>query len=168
MTATSLVEARLSIDHTAALLAISDGLCKIGAARTGASAGQFSIFNFLLRCAEEPERRDEAGRPAYVTMMQAGIMRRRGWYCRYWLPRDELPGRELPGDGLPSDELPLRIEVPAPMAIRWEWWVDLEEIQRRLERSPAWAETVGDPIEARIAHFRNALQAAELVRPSQS
>ena len=163
MTATTLDEARLPIDHTAALLAISDGLCKIGAARTGASAGQFSIFNFLLRCAEEPERRDEAGRPAYVTMMQAGIMRRRGWYCRYWLPRDELPG-----DGLPSNELPLRIEIPAPMPVRWEWWVDLEEIQRRLERSPAWAETVGDPIEARIAHFRNALQAAELVRPSQS
>ena len=158
MTATSLVEARLPIDHTAALLAISDGLCKIGAARTSASAGQFSIFNFLLRCAEEPERRDEAGRPAYVTMMQAGIMRRRGWYCRYWLP----------GDGLPGGELPLRIEIPAPMAVRWEWWVDLEEIQRRLERSPAWAETVGDPIDARIAHFRTALETAELVRPSQS
>ena len=158
MTATTLDEARLSIEHTAALLAISDGLCKIGAARTGASAGQFSIFNFLLRCAEEPERRDESGRPAYVTMMQAGIMRRRGWYCRYWLPRDELPG----------DKLSLRIEIPAPMPVRWEWWVDLEEIQRRLERSPTWAETVGDPIEARIAHFRNALQAAELVRPSQS
>ena len=153
MTATTLDEARLSIDHAATLLAISDGLCKIGAARTGASAGQFSIFNFLLRCAQEPERRDDAGRPAYVTMMQAGIMRRRGWYCRYWLP---------------GDELPLRIEIPAPLAVRWEWWVDLEEIQRRLERSPAWGETVGDPIEARIAHFRNALEAAELVRPSPS
>ena len=163
MTATTLDEARLSIDHTAALLAISDGLCKIGAARTGASAGQFSIFNFLLRCAEEPERRDAAGRPAYVTMMQAGIMRRRGWYCRYWLPAGELPGDEPPGG-----ELPLRIEIPAPMAARWEWWVDLEEIQRRLERSPAWGETVGDPIEASIAHFRTALEAAELVRPSQS
>ena len=163
MTATTLDEARLSIDHTAALLAISDGLCKIGAARTGASAGQFSIFNFLLRCAEEPERRDESGRPAYVTMMQAGIMRRRGWYCRYWLPGDGPPSDELPGD-----ELPLRIEIPAPMAIRWEWWVDLEEIQRRLERSPAWGETVGDPIESHIAHFRTALEAAELVRPSQS
>ena len=163
MTATTLDEARLSIDHTAALLAISDGLCKIGAARTGASAGQFSIFNFLLRCAEEPERRDDAGRPAYVTMMQAGIMRRRGWYCRFWLPGDGPPSDELPGD-----ELPLRIEIPAPMAIRWEWWVDLEEIQRRLERSPAWGETVGDPIEARIAHFRTALEVAELVRPNQS
>ncbi len=153
MTATTLDEARLSIDHAATLLAISDGLCKIGATRTGASAGQFSIFNFLLRCAQEPERRDDAGRPAYVTMMQAGIMRRRGWYCRYWLP---------------GDELPLRIEIPAPLAVRWEWWVDLEEIQRRLERSPAWGETVGDPIEARIAHFRNALEAAELVRPRPS
>ena len=163
MTATTLDEARLSIDHAATLLAISDGLCKIGAARTGASAGQFSIFNFLLRCAEEPERRDDAGRPAYVTMMQAGIMRRRGWYCRYWLPGDELPGDELPGHGLP-----LRIEIPAPLAARWEWWVDIEEIQRRLERSPAWGETVGDPIEARIAHFRTALEAAELVRPSRS
>ena len=163
MTATTLDEARLSIDHTAALLAISDGLCKIGAARTGASAGQFSIFNFLLRCAEEPERRDDTGRPAYVTMMQAGIMRRRGWYCRYWLPGDGPPSDELPGD-----ELPLRIEIPAPMAVRWEWWVDLEEIQRRLERSPAWGETVGDPIESHIAHFRTALEAAELVRPSQS
>ena len=163
MTATTLDEARLSIDHTAALLAISDGLCKIGAARTGASAGQFSIFNFLLRCAEEPERRDDAGRPAYVTMMQAGIMRRRGWYCRYWLPGDGPPSDELPGD-----ELPLRIEIPAPMPVRWEWWVDLEEIQRRLERSPAWGETVGDPIDARIAHFRTALEVAQLVRPSQS
>ena len=146
MTATTLDEARLSIDHTAALLAISDGLCKIGAARTGASAGQFSIFNFLLRCAEEPERRDEAGRTAYVTMMQAGIMRRRGWYCRYWLPGDEPPGGELP----------LRIEIPAPMADPLGVvGQDLEEIQRRLERSPAWGETVGDPIDARIAHFRH-------------
>ena len=162
MTATTLDEARLSIDHTAALLAISDGLCKIGAARTGASAGQFSIFNFLLRCAEEPERRDDS-RPARLRHDDAG---RDHAPARLVLPL--LAAQRRTARRRTAKRFPLRIEIPAPMAIRWEWWVDLEEIQRRLERSPAWGETVGDPIEARIAHFRNALQAAELVRPSQS
>ena len=115
MTPTTLDEARLPLDHAATLLAISDGLCKIGAARSDRSAGQFSIFNFLLRCAQEPEHRDDAARPAYVTMMQAGIVRRRAWFCRYWLP---------------SDELPLRIEVPAAVPGGWQWWQDIEEIQR--------------------------------------
>ena len=148
MTASSLEEARLPLDHAAALLAISDGLCKIGASRTGIRAGQFSIFNFLLRCAEEPQRRS-AERPAYVAMMRAGIMRRRTWYCRYWLP---------------APEQPLQLELPAPIARGWEWWLDIAEIERRLRPAPAWREAVGDPLEARIAHFRAALAGAAVLR----
>ena len=149
MTATTLEEANLPIERAAALLAVADGLWRIGAARSGERAGQFSIFNFLLRCAEEPERRDESGRAAYALVMQAGIVRRRAWYCRYW---HAAAGQ------------PLRIEVPAPLPRGWEWWLDVEEIMRRLAPSAAWAELVGESMEARAAHFRAALGEAVVVR----
>lgn len=147
MSKISLEDARLPLERAAVLLALSDGLCQIGALRANSRAGQFSIFNFLLRCAEEPEQ--SGGRPAYVTMMRAGIMRRRTWYCRYWLPNEARP---------------LRIEIPAPLARGWQWWEDVEEIRRRLSQSPTWLEAVGDTIDARIAHFQSALGNAELIR----
>ena len=152
MTATTLEEANLSAERAALLLAVADGVRRIGAARTGVESGQFSIFNFLLRCAEEPEQRDEAGRSAYALMMQAGIVRRRAWYCRFWLPEGEEA---------------LRIEVPAPLPRGWEWWADVEEIARRLGPSAAWAEVVGEPLEARTAHFREALGGAVVVREAR-
>ena len=149
MTATTLEEANLSAERAALLLAVADGVRRIGAARTGVESGQFSIFNFLLRCAEEPERRDDAGRAAFALMMQAGIVRRRAWYCRFWLPEGEEA---------------LRLEVPAPLPRSWQWWADVEEIARRLGPSAAWAEVVGEPLEARAAHFREALGDAVVER----
>lgn len=149
MTATTLEEANLSAGRAALLLAVADGVRRIGAARTGVESGQFSIFNFLLRCAEEEERRDDAGRSAFALMMQAGIARRRAWYCRFWLPEGE--------EGL-------RLEVPAPLPRGWEWWADVEEIARRLGPSAAWAEVVGEPLEARAAYFREALGNAVVER----
>lgn len=149
MRATTLEEANLSVERAALLLAVADGVRRIGAARTGVESGQFSIFNFLLRCAEEEERRDDAGRSAFALMMQAGIVRRRAWYCRFWLPEEEDA---------------LRLELPAPLPRGWEWWADVEEIARRLGPSAAWAEVVGEPLEARAAHFREALGDAVVVR----
>ena len=152
MRATTLEEANLSAERAALLLAVADGVRRIGAARTGVESGQFSIFNFLLRCAEEEERRDDAGRSTYALMMQAGIVRRRAWYCRFWLSEGEHP---------------LRLEVPAPLPRGWEWWADVEEIARRLGPSAAWAEVVGESLEARAAHFREALGDAVVEREAR-
>lgn len=152
MRATTLEEANLPAERAALLLAVADGVRRIGAARTGVESGQFSIFNFLLRCAEEPERRDEAGRQASVLMMQAGIVRRRAWYCRFWLEEGEQP---------------LRLEVPAPLPRGWEWWADVEEIARRLRTSTVWEEVVGESIEARTAQFREALGEAVVEREAR-
>ena len=46
----------------------------------------------------------------------------------------------------------------------WEWWADVEEIARRLGPSAAWAEVVGEPLEARAAYFREALGDAVVAR----
>ena len=152
MRATTLEEANLPAERAALLLAVADGVRRIGAARTGEESGQFSIFNFLLRCAEEPERRDEAGRSASVLMMQAGIVRRRAWYCRFWLEEGEQP---------------LRLEVPAPLPRGWEWWADVEEIALRLRAATVWEEVVGESIEARTAQFREALGEAVVEREAR-
>ena len=152
MRATTLEEANLPAERAALLLAVADGVRRIGAARTGEESGQFSIFNFLLRCAAEPERRDEAERSASVLMMQAGIVRRRAWYCRFWLAEGEQP---------------LRLEVPAPLPRGWEWWVDVEEIARRLRAATVWEEVVGESIEARTAQFREALGEAVVEREAR-
>ena len=152
MRATTLEEANLPAERAALLLAVADGVRRIGAARTGEESGQFSIFNFLLRCAEEPERRDAAGRSASVLMMQAGIVRRRAWYCRFWLEEGEQP---------------LRLEVPAPLPRGWEWWADVEEIARRLRAATVWEEVVGESIEARTAQFREALGEAVVEREAR-
>ena len=149
MRATTLEEANLSAERAALLLAVADGVRRIGAARTGVESGQFSIFNFLLRCAEEEERRDDAGRSAFALMMQAGIVRRRAWYCRFWLPEEEDA---------------LRLELPAPLPRGWEWWTDLEEIARRLGPAAAWAEVVGESLEGRTGYFREALGDAVVER----
>ena len=139
----------MSVERGALLLAVADGVRRIGAARTGVESGQFSIFNFLLRCAEDEERRDAGGRSAFALMMQAGIVRRRAWYCRFWAPEGEDA---------------LRLEVPAPLPRGWEWWSDVEEIAWRLGPSAAWAEVVGESLEGRAGYFREALGDAVVVR----
>lgn len=149
----SLEEARLPLDHAALLLAIADGLCAIGQLRTGARSGQFSIFNFLLRCAPDDEYEAPDERTTYVLLMQAGIVRRHGWYAHFWLPEDELP---------------LRIAVPAPIGKSWHWHDDVVEISKRLDASETWTQAVGRSVEEQVAWFRAALESAQIVRASKA
>lgn len=149
----SLEEARLPLDHAALLLAIADGLCAIGQLRTGARSGQFSIFNFLLRCAPDDEYEASDERTTYVLLMQAGIVRRHGWYAHFWLPEDEHP---------------LRIAVPAPIGKSWHWHDDVVEISKRLDASETWTQAVGRSVEEQVAWFRAALESAEIVRASKA
>ena len=150
---TSLDEARLPIDHAALLLAIADGLCAIGQLRTGTRSGQFSIFNFLLRCVPDDEYPSPDERTTYVLLMQAGIVRRHGWYAYFWLPED---GR------------PLRIGLPAPIGKSWHWHDDVVEISKRLDASETWTQAVGCSVEERVQFFREALAGAEAVRASKA
>ncbi len=149
----SLEEARLPLDHAARLLAVADGLCAIGQLRTGARSGQFSIFNFLLRCAPDDEYEADDGRTTYVLLMQAGILRRHGWYAYFWLP-----------DG----ERPLRLAVPAPISKSWHWHDDIVEIGKRLEPSETWTQAVGESVEEHVERFAEALASAEVVRASKA
>ena len=146
---TSLEEARLPLDHAARLLAIADGLCAIGELRIGERAGQFSIFNFLIRCAPDDEYSAPDDRMAHVVLMQAGIIRRHGWYAYFWLP---------------ADDRPLRLALPAPISKSWHWHDDLIEISKRLEPSDAWRQAVGESVDAHIQRFKEALGDAEIVR----
>lgn len=150
---TSLEEARLPLDHAALLLAIADGLCAIGQLRTGARSGQFSIFNFLLRCAPDEEYRRPDERTTYVLLMQAGIFRRHGWYAYFWLP---------------DDEHSLRLAVPAPISKSWHWHDDIVEISKRLEPSETWTQAVGRSVDEQVRYFRDALESAEIVRASKA
>ncbi len=149
---TTLDEARLSIDHAARLLAVADGLCAIGQLRTGARAGQFSIFNFLIRCAPDAEYPPPDERTTHVVLMQAGIIRRHGWFAYFWLP-----------DG----ERPLRLALPAPISGSWRWHDDLDEIGQRLAQSEAWTQAVGQSVEDRVSYFRAALAGADVVRSAK-
>ena len=148
----SLAAARLPADHAARLLAIADGLCAIGQLRTGERSGQFSIFNFLLRCATDEEYQTSDERTTYVLLMQAGIFRRHGWYAYYWLPEGERS---------------LRIAAPAPISKSWHWHDDVVEISRRLEPTETWRQAVGCSVDERVQFFREALESAEVVRASK-
>ncbi len=150
---TSLEQARLPLDHTARLLAIADGLCAIGKLRTGTSAGQFSIFNFLLRCAPDDEYPSPDDRATHVLLMQAGIIRRHGWYAYFWLPQDDRP---------------LRLALPAPISKSWHWHDDVVEIGKRLEQSEAWTQAVGESVADHVQRFADALSEAEVVRASKA
>ena len=150
---TTLEEARLPLDHAARLLAIADGLCAIGQLRTGTRAGQFSIFNFLLRCAIDEEYPSPDDRATHVLLMQAGIIRRHGWYAYFWLPEGERP---------------LRLAVPSPGGKSWHWHDDIVEISKRLEPSEAWAQAVGRSVEEQVERFAEALASAEIVRASKA
>lgn len=145
----SLAEARLPIDHAARLLAVADGLCSIGELRTGERGGQFSIFNFLIRCTLDDEYPSPDDRPTHALLMQAGIVRRHGWYAYFWLP---------------DHECPLRMAIPAPISKSWHWHDDVEEISKRLDGSDAWTQAVGASVEAHVQRFASALETAEIVR----
>lgn len=147
----TLEELRLPKEHAARLLAIADGLCAIGQLRTGTRSGQFSIFNFLLRCAADDEYEAGDERMTYVLLMQAGIFRRHGWYAHFWLP-----------DG----ERPLRMACPAPISQSWHWHDDIIEISKRLEPSDAWTQAVGRSVHEHVQFFLEALETAEIVRAS--
>ena len=144
-----LEEARLPAPDAARLLALADGLCAIGELRTGVRAGQFSIFNFLLRCAPDTDYDSPDERTPYVVMMRAGILRRHAWYARFWLP---------------DSERPLRLQLPSPIDKSWHWRDDIEEIRKRLERSETWTLAVGHSVEAHAAHFAQLLEAVDVVK----
>ncbi len=144
-----LAEARLPAEDAAQLLAVADGLCAIGQLRTGTRAGQFSIFNFLLRCAPDHEHSSADERTPYVVLMRAGILRRHAWYARFWPP---------------DSERPLRLQLPAPIDKSWHWRDDLEEIAKRLDRSETWALAVGHSVEAHVAHFAQLLETVEVLK----
>ena len=146
---TSLEAARLPLDRTARLLAVADGLCAIGQLRTGTRAGQFSIFNFLLRCAPDDEYPSPDERTTYVLLMQAGIIRRHGWYAYFWLPEHDRP---------------LRLGLPAPIGKSWHWHDDVVEISKRLDASETWTQAVGRSVEEHVERFAEALASAEVVR----
>lgn len=148
---TTLEEARLPLADAARLLALADGICSIGQLRTGTRSGQFSIFNFLLRCAPDEHYPAPDERTTYVLLMQAGIIRRHGWFAYFWLP---------------DDERPLRVALPKPIDKSWHWRDDIEEIARRFEDSDGWMEAVGSSVEDRERLFQDALEQAEIVRAS--
>ena len=151
--ATTLEEARLPLEHAARLFAVADGLCAIGQLRTGTRAGQFSIFNFLLRCAPDDEYPSPDERTTYVLLMQAGVIRRHGWYAYFWLAEDGLP---------------MRVGLPAPIGKSWHWHDDVVEISKRLEQSDTWMQAVGESVDDHIQRFADALEDAELVRASKA
>lgn len=149
---TSLEEARLPVEHAARLLAIADGMCSIGRLRTGERAGQFSIFNFLVRCAPDEDYQAPDERTTFVILMQAGIIRRHGWYAYFWLP---------------DDEHALRLALPAPISKSWHWHDDIVEISKRFEKSDGWTQAVGQSVDEHVQYFADALETAEVVRASK-
>ncbi|MDE2966861.1 MAG: hypothetical protein OXS30_05150 [Chloroflexota bacterium] len=150
---TTLEEARLPLDHAARLLAIADGLCAIGQLRTGERAGQFSIFNFLIRCAPDDEYASPDDRTTYALLMQAGIVRRHGWYAYFWLP---------------DDQRPLRLALPSPVGKSWHWHDDIMEISNRFEQSEGWTQAVGESVDEHVERFKEALTDAEVVRAAKA
>ena len=81
--------------------------------------------------------------------MQAGIIRRHGWFAYFWLP---------------DDEHPLKLAIPAPISTSWHWHDDVVEISRRLEQSDAWTQAVGESVQDHIDRFEHALSSAEIIR----
>ena len=143
-----LEDAGLPAERAALLLAVGDGLCAIGRLRTGERAGQFSIFNFLIRCSVEDD--GGAGQdPSYVLLMRAGIIRRHAWWMRYRLP---------------AEDVPLRLELPGVLDKDWDWLPAVEEIAERLRRSEAWQEACGASVDSRVSWFAGALREAEVSR----
>lgn len=145
---TTWAEANLVPDQAAGLIALADGLCQIASLRDGKDAGQFSIFNFLLRAAYEEAAAGDTQR-SLVILMQAGVFRRHAWYARLRWPH---AGR------------PLRVELPSPIDEGWLWWPDIEEIAKRLAGEDVWRQTVGQPWQTRAAEIAADLQSAQLFK----
>ncbi|MXX80862.1 MAG: hypothetical protein F4Y69_07510 [Chloroflexi bacterium] len=149
---TTLEEANLPLDHAALLFAIADGLCSIGQLRAGDRAGQFSIFNFLIRCSPDVEYPSPDDRVTYAVLMQAGIVRRHGWYAHFWVA---------------DDDRPMRIALPAPISKGWHWHDDMVEISRRFAQSEGWIQAVGESVDDHVARFAKSLRSAEIVRSAK-
>ena len=145
---TTWAEANLVPGQAAGLIALADGLCQIARLRDGKDAGQFSIFNFLLRAAYEEPAGGDTERPL-VILMQAGVFRRHAWYARLRWPHE---GR------------PLRVELASPIDKGWLWWPDIEEIAKRLADEDVWRRTVGQAWQTRAAEIAADLQSAELYK----
>ena len=145
---TSLGEANLSLDRLAALIAVAEALIAIGRLRDAREAGQFSLHNFLLRAANEPDGGADPGTRSMVVLMRGGVFRRHAWFLRV--------RREA--------QKPPRLELPVPIDTDWDWWPAVEEIRVRLERSGIWMRAVGTPYPERCATLRASLQGARLVK----
>ena len=145
---TTWAEANLALREAAGLIALSDGLCQIACLRDGRDAGQFSIFNFLLRAAYEDPPMGSTDQPL-VILMQAGVFRRHAWYMRlHW----------------PHGGQAFRLELASPIDRGWLWWPDIQEIAKRLDGKDVWRQTVRKSWQTRSAEIAADLQAAELYK----
>lgn len=145
----SLAETNLTLDRAAGLFALADGLCRVGRIRDGKEAGQFSVFNFLLRAAYEEASGGAESRRSLVVLMRAGVVRRHTWFARvFWREGD----------------VPMRIEVPSSLDHRWEWWLDVDEIRKRLIDEPVWLQAVGASWEERVAAVAEEIAGADLIK----
>lgn len=141
-----LTAANLPLADAARLFALADALCAIGALRSGARAGQFSVHNFFLRAAYETAagataRSGEAG--VLVVLMRAGVLRRHRWHARFR-----------------GTVTPPALELAGPMDRDWRWRPDVDEIYERLAPSRAWQEAVGRGPAVAAADWEARLRAA--------
>lgn len=139
MTIADLAGVNLDLDRLAALVALGEGLTRIGLLRTGEQSGQFSIHNFRLRAAYDTEE-------TLVLLMRAGIWRRHTWFC-----------------AVRNRQAQMDLAVPRPMERDWKWWRGVEEIQGRLATSKAWKEAVGDSFDVLQSGYVQRLREARLI-----
>ena len=139
MTIADLDGVNLDLDRLAALVALGEGLTRIGLLRTGERSGQFSIHNFRLRAAYD-------ARETLVLLMRAGVWRRHTWFC-----------------AVRNRQAQMELAVPRPIERDWEWWRGLEEIQGRLATSEAWKEAVGDSFDVLQSSYTQRLREARLI-----
>lgn len=143
----TLADANLPVEQAARLFALADGLCRIGRVREGREAGQFSVFNFLLRASYEPDEGE--GRRAMVVLMRAGMFRRHTWWGRVRWPHAGAP---------------MRIEAAKPVDRGWSWPLDIDEIRKRLTHERVWLDAVGQPWEERVSEVEGWLADAAVAR----
>ena len=143
-----LAEANLTLDRLVALIAVAETLIAIGRLRDARAAGQFSLHNFLLRAAYEPDAGAEPGGRSLVVLMRSGVFRRHAWYLRVrWAAQG-----------------PPVLELPAPIDADWDWWPAVEEIRERLEQSGIWLRALGASYAEQCAALRASLADARLVK----
>ena len=143
-----LAEANLTLDRLVALIAVAETLVAIGRLRDARASGQFSLHNFLLRAADEPDTSGEPGGRSLVVLMRAGVFQRHAWYLRVrWAAQG-----------------PPVLELPAPIDADWDWWPAVEEVRERLEQSGIWVRALGASYAEQCAVLRASLADARLVK----